>query len=154
MDIKVVHHLVTTPVSRDANVPWLDESTDKIKLEQPFSFVCNDMMFVIPAGYITDSSSIPRIFWWLFPPHYTEAREASCAHDYIYSHLYHYYSKKFADDLFEAFMKKNKAPWLVRKLFYWFVRIFGRGGWSYSKNPLGHEHWRIKHENTTYPVSY
>lgn len=85
----------------------------------------------VPKGYIFDGSSVPRFLWWLYPPSYTPAWEASCVHDYCYSHYYDRISKKEADRLLYEIMKDNGASWIARQLFYRAVRLNVNGGrWS------------------------
>ena len=129
MNIQFLSELYTTPVPRDIKAKWLREGTDKVALVQDFVVQIDKKVIEVPEGYVTDGSSIPRILWPLFSPWYTEARRASCIHDYIYSHLYKTYTRKFADEAFKAIMLKDGSSKFVASIFYRSVRLFGRGGW-------------------------
>lgn len=130
----------TTPlrledVPRTVEAPWLDKGSHKFKVLEDVvvSFFRDDTGeldgIVVPAGYITDLSSVPRYFWRIIPPHTTEARLGSVVHDWIYSHGWREWSRKEADQLFYKLllwqgMGMCKA-WLMHKA----VRLGGRGGW-------------------------
>lgn len=129
MKIEFLSELHTTPVPKNTYAPWLKKNTDKVALVKDFKLSVNGALIVVPQGYVTDGSSIPRVFWPLFNPWYTEARRASCVHDYIYSHLYSRFSRKFADDLFREIMLIDGASTFVANIFYHSVRLFGKGGW-------------------------
>jgi len=77
----------------------------------------------IPAGFVTDFASVPRILWGWMPP-WGKYGKAAVLHDYIYQT--HCRIRKDADDIFyEAMLVGKTKPWKAR-LMYWGVRI---GGW-------------------------
>lgn len=129
MQIHFLSELHTTPVPRDIKAKWLRKGSDKVALVQDFSVQIDKHLITVPEGYVTDGSSIPRVLWPLFNPWLTEARRASCVHDYIYSHLYETCTKKFADKAFKEIMLKDGASKFLAAIFYRAVRWFGRGGW-------------------------
>lgn len=43
----------------------------------------NGDIFYIPAGFVWDLSSVPRILWWLLPPD-SDGEIASLIHDFLY----------------------------------------------------------------------
>jgi hypothetical protein len=90
--------------------------------------VDNDITITVPKGYVTDGSSIPRIFHRLYHPFVTEAIWASCVHDYMYSHLYTRFSKDFADELFKEMIKKDGGSVIMQQAFYRSVRLNRCGG--------------------------
>lgn len=130
MEIKYLSELHTTPVPRDTDVSWLREDTDKVALTQDFRVVLDGILIIVPEGYVTDGSSIPRFLWFVFNPWVTEARRASCVHDFMYSHLYKSFTKKFADEAFKSMMLHDGASKRVANTFYRAVRLFGKGGWK------------------------
>lgn len=129
MEVAFKSELHTTPVPRDTPAPWLSEDTDKVELVQDFRVVLDGILIIIPKGYVTDGSSIPRFFWRVFTPWYTEARRASCVHDFMYSHLYKVFSKDFADKAFRDIMLHDGASKITATVFYQAVKWFGKGGW-------------------------
>lgn len=91
---------------------------------------------IIPEGFSTDFSSVPRFLWPIFPPH-GAAASASVVHDYMYTArplqprfsvgpkarlgIERYIADKvFEENLIAIGIKKWQA-----KLMYWAVRLFG-----------------------------
>jgi len=129
MQIQIPHRLLTTRAPSDAPSPWLDSGRPRWMVASPWVVIADGKRFEIPAGFIFDGSSIPRLLWWLFPPGYTPAWEAACFHDWCYAFAYRDVSKAFADDALRDIMtKQGAAPWVAR-LFHVAVSKFGRGGW-------------------------
>ncbi|EBI1833225.1 DUF1353 domain-containing protein [Salmonella enterica] len=78
----------------------------------------------VPAGFITDLATIPRIFWILLPPDGKYAKVA-IIHDYLYDNALR--TKKEADKIFLDGMTVLGVPKRKRTVMYWAVRMFGRG---------------------------
>lgn len=154
MDVELLTPLVTLAVPRDTKAPWLDPLSNKAELFLDFAVRVDDEIIVIPKGYITDWSSLPRFLWWLWPPNLTEAREAALVHDYLYSHLHWYFSKEFADELMREIMVVQKATRLSVDAFYWGVKHGGRGGWYFREQPNANPHWSIRHERLPYTARH
>lgn len=160
MQIEIIETLVTRGVPRDTYAPWLSPSADKVELFQDYVFRVTskkhkvDAIIRIPKGYLSDWSTIPRPVWWIWPPNFTEARKGAVPHDYIYSHLYWYYTKEFADDLLLAFMKMENASRTSQWVFRRAVGIGGKGGWQYKDHPNAHPHWNTRHPLLSYDTGY
>lgn len=99
------------------------------KLYTPFEYHIgeegSDERIEVPEGFKTDFASVPRAFWWLFPPdgRYTNA---AIIHDYLYyTKGFGRYSRKQADLIFLEAMKVLGVPYLQRKTIYRAVRLFG-----------------------------
>jgi hypothetical protein len=76
----------------------------------------------VPAGFVTDLASIPRVLWSLLPPHGRYAK-AAIIHDWLYATGIG--GREYADDVFlEAMEVLGVSPW-KRKTMYWAVRAFG-----------------------------
>lgn len=140
---------VSIPVSRDTFAPWLHKRSTKIMLVRDWEIWVRDERFVVPSGYITDWSSIPRYMWIIYPPNFSEARQAALLHDYIYSHLWPIYTKKFADVAFKHIMLHDKARRSTAGLFYYSVKFGGGGGWGKFRNKSAHPFWRHQYEKLT-----
>jgi hypothetical protein len=79
----------------------------------------------VPIGFQTDFASVPRPFWFLFPPDgkYTGA---AVVHDWLYhTHEYHERSRKECDQIFLEAMGVLGVPWLTRHTMYRAVRLGG-----------------------------
>lgn len=135
---------VTTPVSKDTFAPWLKRRSSKVKVVYDWEVWVGDDRIVVPAGYISDWSTIPRFAWFIYPPNLSEARQAALVHDYIYSHLWPLYSRKFADDLLRRMMLKDGARKSTAAIFYYSVRVGRGGGWYKVNKRNAHPFWRAQ----------
>ena len=73
----------------------------------------------VPAGFVTDLASIPRIFRFLIIKN-GRHRPAAIVHDYL-CRLGLDYSRVLADKIFLEAMKVRKVPRMRRRLMYWAV---------------------------------
>ncbi|EAV4234148.1 DUF1353 domain-containing protein [Salmonella enterica subsp. enterica] len=97
------------------------------RVHEPFAFyLSNDNSDVIdvPAGFVTDLATIPRIFWSLMPPDGKYAK-AAIIHDYLYDNALR--TKKEADLIFLDGMTVLGVPRWKRTIMYYAVRLFGQG---------------------------
>lgn len=76
----------------------------------------------VPEGFITDFASVPRAFWWLFPP-FGRYSPGAVIHDFLYT--YKVYNRKKCDDIFLEAMQVMEVNWQTRYTMYWAVRVFG-----------------------------
>jgi hypothetical protein len=78
----------------------------------------------IPAGFVTDGASIPRIAWRLIGhPFESEYIEVFVEHDYDYATGR--ISRAAADDKMLQGLKAKGMGYLKRYTIYWAVRLFG-----------------------------
>lgn len=54
---------------------------------------------VIPAGFIWDGASAPRLFWSIIPP-FKQTKRASCVHDWMCKKAKNPQERKVADQYF------------------------------------------------------
>lgn len=107
MEIEIIQRPWTEAIPTAHEVPWIDTRRPRDRLVRSAIIGVKSKkhrvnnIIGVPTDYITDWSSTPRIVWPIFPPTRYEARLAATFHDYIYSHLYSFYSKKFADELYK-----------------------------------------------------
>jgi len=79
----------------------------------------------VPEGYTCNGSSIPRFFWRLCgAPSSPKNIRAGIVHDYIYSTRR--YSREECDRLFYAILRHEGKLWIIAKLMYFAVRLFGK----------------------------
>jgi len=128
--IKFLTGLYLQDIDRNTFVPWLDKDADKFRVDKNFEVWFEGDTIVVEAGYITDLSSVPKLFWFWYPPASSYGRKPSVIHDYIYSRLYHEYSKSYADRLFYEGLKAMGMPNWKAYIAYCGVRWFGKGGWD------------------------
>ncbi|HFG9433729.1 TPA: DUF1353 domain-containing protein [Salmonella enterica subsp. enterica serovar Cotham] len=99
----------------------------KWRVYEPFEFYLSDDnsdVIEVPAGFVTDLASIPRIFWTLLPPDGKYAKSA-IIHDYLYDNALR--TKREADRIFLDGMTVLGVPKWKRIVMYLAVRWFGRG---------------------------
>lgn len=75
----------------------------------------------VPAGFITDLDSVPRIpiFYTIFKGRTTDE---AIIHDYLYSIGF---DRKAADEIFLQLMNSGRVRRRYRLPIYWAVRLFG-----------------------------
>jgi hypothetical protein len=132
MQARVLTELDTRWVPRSFHAPWLAAKSRKYLFLAPLRVEIDGEQYEVPAGYVFDMSSIPRIAYLLYTPGYHEAVRAAAFHDYCYSHLWRTVSKDFADRALEALMIADGADPSDARRFYWATQLFGRGGWSHG----------------------
>lgn len=81
----------------------------------------------VPASYCTDFASIPRWLWPVFPKDHPHYAKAAVLHDYLLD--YAIGDKAWADSVFLEGMLVLGCPMWKARLFYRFVRLFGRGNY-------------------------
>lgn len=86
----------------------------------------SEQIIHVPEGTVTDLASVPRVLWFIFPPHGKYAK-AAIVHDYLYAQAIG--TKAWADLVFLEAMEVLGVPRTRRRLMYWAVRLFGRGAY-------------------------
>ncbi|ECJ8609108.1 DUF1353 domain-containing protein [Salmonella enterica] len=100
------------------------------RVYEPFEFYLSDDssdVISVPAGFVTDLATVPRIFWILLPPDGKYAK-AAIIHDYLYDNALR--TKYEADRIFLDGMAVLGVPKWKRMIMYWAVRLFGRGNYT------------------------
>ncbi|MDM0078953.1 DUF1353 domain-containing protein [Variovorax sp. J2P1-59] len=82
---------------------------------------------VVPAGFVTDLASIPRVFWSLLPTDGAYTFPA-IVHDYLY--WVQRYPREVADSVFRYGMDDMKVSSTVSKSIYAAVRAGGGSAWT------------------------
>ncbi|HFW3711885.1 TPA: DUF1353 domain-containing protein [Salmonella enterica subsp. enterica serovar 6,7:y:-] len=97
------------------------------RVYEPFElYLSEDISDIIsvPAGFVTDLATVPRIFWTLMPPDGKYAK-AAIIHDWMYDNALR--TKKEADKIFLDGMTVLGVPRWKRTIMYYAVRLFGKG---------------------------
>lgn len=113
----------TTPL----DVEYLDGRVWKLTaaFEYHVGVEGSEEVIVVPAGYVTDFASIPRIFWNILPPT-GQYGKAAVIHDYLYSvGSGNRYSRVQADEIFREAMQILGVGTIRRTLMFRAVRLFG-----------------------------
>jgi len=95
---------------------------------EPMAFDNGVNMVVVPANFISDGLSIPRIFQGIFSksPSYIYA---GMLHDFLYRIRPCKMTRKQCDKLFRVWMKAYNVGAVKRSIIYRAVRIGGRKSW-------------------------
>lgn len=126
----------TVPFSKfdsDAMLAFSDEASRELgkdywrlfnSLSYDIGYKGSDRKVIVPAGYLTDGASVPRIFWWVVSP---QGRHGAAAiiHDYLCEYLTVYdkamptpITRKEADEIFkEALVNTGLSRSLVYSMF-------------------------------------
>ena len=129
----------TTPI------PLILSDDDEWTTLRPVSWYDpSGFVIVVPSGYNTDLASIPRIVWWLIAP-FELSILAPILHDFVYEHKGNppapsisppgkSFTRKQADRLFLAVMRREGVSRFRRTLAYMAVRAFGWTYWNRRGN--------------------
>lgn len=116
-----------------AEIEILDDN--QYKLISPFEYHVGDYpsqdIIKVPAGFITDLTSIPRILWFILHPCGQWAK-SSIIHDYLYSKSNTTKTRLEADKIFLEGLKVLKVPLVQRYALYYAVRLFGASSFKGS----------------------
>lgn len=113
----------------ELEVQCLDDSTNpKWRLNTPLLYSSDiaDRVIAVPAGYVTDFASTPRVPF-IFEVGGDIATRASVVHDFLYTT--HLFDRAKSDNIFiEACDASGVAKWRSRAM--WFaIRLFGGSHW-------------------------
>lgn len=99
--------------------PIILRTVGKDKFEILFDYNWEDVS--IPAGFITDLDSVPRIPF-VYALIKGRARISAIIHDYlcVYSNL----TQKEIDKVFKKAMKAEGVDWLYKNLIYYSTRLY------------------------------
>jgi len=111
------------------------------KLLEPFEYHIGEYpatdpkkIIRVPAGYITDFASIPRIFWSIVSP-CDEYAKAAVIHDWL--HVKGYFTKEETDLIFDEAMGVLEVPDWKRRLVYNSVKYFSGYAWRANRKRYG-----------------
>ena len=121
---KVVFDELDVTLDNDEKGTW--------KLLSPFTYYMDGEYVRVPAGYVTDFATVPRILWGLVSP-WGEYGRASVVHDYLCSDKkvtntktqeIRICTRKEADKIFLEAMKDLNVNVVVCYAMYFSVRVF------------------------------
>ena len=104
---------------------------------------------VVPAGFVTDLASIPRVFWSLLPSDGAYTFPA-IVHDYLY--WTQRYPRPTADNVLRYGMEDMKVSNAVTVAIYTAVRVGGDSAWTNNANLKKNGEMRLLRELPTDPT--
>lgn len=100
-------------------------------LAEQFSYQYKEKVITVPAGYVTNLASTPRVIWNIIPP-FGYYSKGAVIHDWLYSNTGDLpdlkYTRKDADEIFYSAMIESGVNRFKAKMIYSAVRLFG---WAY-----------------------
>jgi hypothetical protein len=104
-----------------------------LQLEERFRYLSTEHGEIeVPAGFLSDGASVPRVFWTILSP-FGDYFGAALIHDFLYSPHNLRFSRGACDLIFLTAMKDAGVPFVRRRVIYRAVRL---GGWaSFKGNP-------------------
>ena len=94
---------------------------DKFELDQNLIYHSMDgATYVVPAGFVSDLGSIPRILWNIIPRDFMPS--SFLLHDYLCEA--DWISRRDGDKLLLEALKLSGAPDWKALLIYWAVRVY------------------------------
>lgn len=112
------------------NILLLDGREIRLQVDPaggPLRYRINGEIVTVPPGYISDGASVPRFYWWRYPPIGLYTRPA-IVHDFLYEQGR--YSRARCDRVFAEAMEEAGVDAWTRRLFYYQLRLWGWGAWN------------------------
>src|SRR5688500_11341220 len=85
---------------------------DHFALEYPLVCDIDGTAYTVPAGFVTDFASVPRILWNILPPYGKHSR-AAVLHDWLY--VTGIVDRATADRIFLLLMEALGVGWVTRR---------------------------------------
>ena len=102
------------------------------RLNKRFRYTRKSGTIVVPKGFITDLTSIPRPLWNILPP-WDDYGPAAIIHDWIYWKQPPKWTRARADKLMLEAMGKLGVGWWKRWTIYAGIRVGGWVAWNERK---------------------
>lgn len=101
----------------------------RLRNAMAFYSAVHDRSVWIPGDFICDLTSVPRLFWSIFPPTGKYER-AAVLHDWLYWAQIEGISRAMADAMFLEAMIVSRVGYFTRTTIYRAVRLGGGSAWK------------------------
>ena len=118
---------------------------DYWRVVKPFTYLIKPNQWVtVPAGYLTDGASVPKVFWNIIPP-WGKYGQAAVVHDLVCEYLQVVQdglplsvSRAYCDSILNEAMQYLEVPTAKRRMIYWSVSAYRMtiGTTKPNPNPL------------------
>lgn len=114
-------------------LPIFGEKPNTYQLAHEWTAHVGLWRITVPAGFILDCASVPRLLWWIIPPDGLH-RPAATAHDWLYAVKgrldMETLSREECDHVFHRLLTEWQVPRAA--MMHAAVRLFGWRPWSRS----------------------
>ena len=108
-------------------IGWRKNGAAIHQLQKNIMFIFNGYIIFIPAGFVFDGASIPKLAWSIVGAADGRYFLAALIHDWLYTTKQ--LSKEQADDLFKRIMMHLGISWFKRVTMWRAVDWFGGSAW-------------------------
>lgn len=119
-------------------VRQVEDSGNLWELEEPLRYLGHNVSLAVPAGYVTDFASIPRLLWTLFPQS-GRWDKAAVVHDYLITDWLTAHPRRVSpahvDEEFRHALRDCRVGFVRRWLMWAGVR------WAAVLNPTRRAGW-------------
>lgn len=102
-------------------------------LTEPMAYITPRGIFVVPAGYLTDHASVPRLLTSVVPPVKSCVAEGSVLHDWFYNRDSPEVPRAFADECLRELTLSRGGSKALGYITWGAVRV---GGWNLYRREL------------------
>ena len=121
-------------------MPFADGNDSMVTADLKYQIGTTNFIIVVPAGFVTDFASVPRVFWSILPPAGTY-QLAAVVHDFLYWDQG--CTREQADALLRAAMIESRVEAYKRDIIYEAVRRGGGTAWATNAAEKAAGHPRI-----------
>ncbi len=118
----------------NAKIGHVKKKGDEFVVLEGFRYSDEKYCIFVLGGWVTDGATVPRVFWWLFPPIAGKYLEAAILHDALYRSQI--LTRNEADIIFLKALKSLGVNSFKRWTMYLAVRMFGWIFWNRNKKKV------------------
>lgn len=115
------------PIKPVPFMPFSDGNDSMVTADLAYQIGDTDFVITVPAGFVTDFASVPRMFWSVLPPA-GKYQLAAVVHDFLYWDQG--CTREQADALLRAAMIESQVEPVKREIIYEAVRRGGQNAWT------------------------
>jgi hypothetical protein len=108
-----------------------NENETILLLKEDLTFVFDDLVLIVPAGFISDGASVPKLFHDAYAPNLdSRTAAASFFHDYVYRTPSVNISRLKADWYYHKICTHDGLPYVKSLLGFGVLTLFGASNYK------------------------
>ncbi|MES2133167.1 MAG: DUF1353 domain-containing protein [Bacteroidota bacterium] len=115
---------VRVPIALEKEASFIPTDSIYFQIRDPLKVFVKNELILVPAGFLTDLGSLPRILVPFLPIKEHVFLYPAVLHDYLYT-CPNGRTRKEIDAIFYSFLLERKASLDSALIAYWSVRAFG-----------------------------